>query len=159
MATSFTALSETYTQTEAGNQIWKIARAFVDGSLTVSTRPVPVGTPEPWTLLDPSLYAYIGGGYLRTNPAIDVDTQIIFNYSVSVTGITSEVDLLQRVADLEARLAAQEKVTEIALRGLEERVGKQTFRVWIKALEKNFGLAIVPPEVSLFGIAGVNPYS
>jgi hypothetical protein len=123
-----TTLSEVQTQAEAGNEIFKISRSFVDGSLIVSTRAIQT---DPWVPLDVSLWSYIGGGYLRINPALAVGLQIQFSFSVAVDGVSSELDLIQRVAVLESNLAQQSQVLEIVLQSLEERLSKHTFRVSI----------------------------
>lgn len=145
-----TAISEVYTQTELGNEIFKVTRSFIAGTLAVSTR---VDAQSAWGTIS---FTEIGGGFIRVTPAIPVGNQVKFDMQTSIDGVSSEADLLQKVTDLQLRLAQQEKVIEIILAALDERVGKHAFRVWIKALEKSFGTSVIVPD--LFGIEGVNPY-
>lgn len=94
----------------------------------------------------------IGQKYIRLVDTPAIGDKILITYNISVI-TESDNNVLDRLNELEKKVADQTKLINTLVLAMNNRVDKHTFNVWLKAVENRFGKPIL--EDNLMGIQAV----
>lgn len=94
----------------------------------------------------------IGQKYIRLVDTPAIGDKILITYNISVI-TESDNNVLNRLNELEKKVADQTKLINTLVLAMNNRVDKHTFNVWLKAVENRFGKPIL--EDNLMGIQAV----
>ena len=132
---------ENYTQTQENNLVFKVNNTFAKNSVRVTVAGVQVQHSE------------LGTNIIRLLEAVPLGALVSISYETQVSSYDSDIDIVQRLRDLEKRCTNLEKQNEILLEAIQQRVPAKTFRQWLLVMEKNFGKSVLDSN-SLMGIQG-----
>lgn len=132
---------ENYTQTQENNLVFKVNNTFAKDSVRVTVAGVQVQHSE------------LGTNIIRLLEAVPLGVLVSISYETQVSSYDSDIDIVQRLRDLEKRCTNLEKQNEILLEAIQQRVPAKTFRQWLLVMEKNFGKSVLDSN-SLMGIQG-----
>lgn len=132
---------ENYTQTQENNLVFKVNNTFAKDSVRVTVAEVQVQHSE------------LGTNIIRLLEAVPLGALVSISYETQVSSYDSDIDIVQRLRDLEKRCTNLEKQNEILLEAIQQRVPAKTFRQWLLVMEKNFGKSVLDSN-SLMGIQG-----
>mgnify|MGYP006961048618 CR=1 FL=1 len=132
---------ENYTQTQENNLVFKVNNTFAKDSVRVTVAGVQVQHSE------------LGTNIIRLLEAVPLGALVSISYETQVSSYDSDIDIVQRLRDLEKRCTNLEKQNEILLEAIQQRVPAKTFRQWLLVMEKNFGKSVLDSN-SLMGIQG-----
>ena len=132
---------ENYTQTQENNRVFKVNNTFAKDSVRVTVAGVQVQHSE------------LGTNIIRLLEAVPLGVLVSISYETQVSSYDSDIDIVQRLRDLEKRCTNLEKQNEILLEAIQQRVPAKTFRQWLLVMEKNFGKSVLDSN-SLMGIQG-----
>lgn len=132
---------ENYTQTQENNLVFKVNNTFAKDSVRVTVAGVQVQHSE------------LGTNIIRLLEAVPLGALVSISYETQVSSYDSDIDIVQRLRDLEKRCTNLEKQNEILLEAIQQRVPAKTFRQWLLVMEKNFGKSVLDSS-SLMGIQG-----
>lgn len=132
---------ENYTQTQENNLVFKVNNTFAKNSVRVTVAGVQVQHSE------------LGTNIIRLLEAVPLGVLVSISYETQVSSYDSDIDIVQRLRDLEKRCTNLEKQNEILLEAIQQRVPAKTFRQWLLVMEKNFGKSVLDSN-SLMGIQG-----
>ena len=132
---------ENYTQTQENNLVFKVNNTFAKDSVRVTVAGVQVQHSE------------LGTNIIRLLAAVPLGALVSISYETQVSSYDSDIDIVQRLRDLEKRCTNLEKQNEILLEAIQQRVPAKTFRQWLLVMEKNFGKSVLDSN-SLMGIQG-----
>ena len=132
---------ENYTQTQENNLVFKVNNTFAKDSVRVTVAGVQVQHSE------------LGTNIIRLLAAVPLGVLVSISYETQVSSYDSDIDIVQRLRDLEKRCTNLEKQNEILLEAIQQRVPAKTFRQWLLVMEKNFGKSVLDSN-SLMGIQG-----
>ena len=132
---------ENYTQTQENNLVFKVNNTFAKDSVRVTVAGVQVQHFE------------LGTNIIRLLGTVPLGALVSISYETQVSSYDSDIDIVQRLRDLEKRCTNLEKQNEILLEAIQQRVPAKTFRQWLLVMEKNFGKSVLDSS-SLMGIQG-----
>ena len=132
---------ENYTQTQENNLVFKVNNTFAKDSVRVTVAGVQVQHSE------------LGTNIIRLLEAVPLGALVSISYETQVSSYDSDIDIVQRLRDLEKRCTNLEKQNEILLEAIQQRVPAKTFRQWLLVMEKNFGKSVLDSN-SLMAIQG-----
>ena len=132
---------ENYTQTQENNLVFKVNNTFAKDSVRVTVAGVQFQHSE------------LGTNIIRLLEAVPLGALVSISYETQVSSYDSDIDIVQRLRDLEKRCTNLEKQNEILLEAIQQRVPAKTFRQWLLVMEKNFGKSVLDSN-SLMGIQG-----
>ena len=132
---------ENYTQTQENNLVFKVNNTFAKDSVRVTVAGVQVQHSE------------LGTNIIRLLETVPLGALVSISYETQVSSYDSDIDIVQRLRDLEKRCTNLEKQNEILLEAIQQRVPAKTFRQWLLVMEKNFGKSVLDSN-SLMGIQG-----
>ena len=132
---------ENYTQTQENNLVFKVNNTFAKNSVRVTVAGVQVQHSE------------LGTNIIRLLETVPLGALVSISYETQVSSYDSDIDIVQRLRDLEKRCTNLEKQNEILLEAIQQRVPAKTFRQWLLVMEKNFGKSVLDSN-SLMGIQG-----
>ena len=132
---------ENYTQTQENNLVFKVNNTFAKDSVRVTVAGVQVQHSE------------LGTNIIRLLETVPLGALVSISYETQVSSYDSDIDIVQRIRDLEKRCTNLEKQNEILLEAIQQRVPAKTFRQWLLVMEKNFGKSVLDSN-SLMGIQG-----
>lgn len=142
MSTNLIQKNETFVQSDETNLLLQTEQAYVQGSVKVKLVENNIEMQE-------IAIEEVGDTYITLTNNYPVGTTFKITYNVRVS-LSLDIDLLQRIRHLEKVCAQQQEMLEGLSLAVSNRVSKNTFRIWLKAMEKSFGTPIL--DQNLFGI-------
>ena len=129
---SIKTITEPYLQTSNDNLIIETTKPYVPSSVKVVLDQTELSVTE------------IGSTYIQLN---DTDTKqgselkVTYSYIVDdeLTTYKSDDLILNRLRELEKKVATQEKLIQTLSSAVDQRVNKQTFTLWLELVQKHLG--------------------
>lgn len=96
----------------------------------------------------------ITSNYLLLDYAIPVGVTLILKYKVEIE--TPTISTEQKIKQIEDEISRLKSQNQVLAEALSQRVDKHSFRVWLKAVEKQLGISVI--DGNPHGIDGINSY-
>lgn len=132
---------QTIEQTEDLNEVFDLQYPYIKNTVKVTFGGENIPITE------------LGDKYIQVSTKIGKGEKIevlykyIGNTSIEDESVFNDNDVLNKLRDLETTVERQQIVIENLLKAVDERVNKQTFNLWLTAVERSIGREILPSNI------------
>lgn len=139
--------SDRYVHIDEDNTILESTEEYLDNSVTLFL------CDNNWNKVSSLTCSELGSKYIRITSTLTLNDKVLIEYKIKTFNFDIDTNILVRIKRLEDIILKQDLAITELTKAMSNRVDKHTFRVWLKAMEKNYGKPIL--EDNLLGIYSV----